>query len=139
MLRGTFKGFVMDLDWFKTHYDLGQCRISGAAFLHSLIETCRVMQLPWAAFGASSSQIWPPFIKNLGGTSKIKKLSVVGDSEQMQVCGFEISLEDYKKYEKGWSSSRLLIQSVFSVEQAHNIHNFLYLWPIWANIPPAHR
>ena len=138
-MRGTFKGFVMDLDWFKTHYDLQQCRISSAAFLHSLIETCRVMQLPWATFGACSSQIWPPFIKNLGAASKVKKLSVVGDSEQMQVCGFKISLEGFERYKRGWSRPRLLIQSVLSIEQAQTIHSLTLLWPIWANLPPAHR
>ena len=137
-MRGTFKGFVMDLDWFTAHYDLERSQIASSAFLYSLIETCRVMQLPWVAFGPTSSQGWPQFLRKQGDRSTIEKINFLGVSVQMQVCGFKVPLEIFNKNIQKWSSVRLLTQSVFVLEKAQFIHYIACLWPIWANLPPTH-
>ena len=139
LLQGTFKGFVMDLDWFTAHYDLQRSQIASSAFLYSLIETCRVMQLPWVAFGPTLSQEWPQFLRKQGGRSTVEKINFRGVSVQMQVCGFKVPLEDFEKNIQKWSRARLLTQSVFALEHAQSIHSLTRLWPIWANLPPTLR
>ena len=138
-LRGTFKGFVMDLEWFTAHYDLERCQIASSAFFHSLIETCRVMQLPWVAFGPTSSHVWPQFLKKRRHRSPIENISSLGVSVQMHVCGFRVPLEMFTKSIQKWSSVRLLTQAVLDLEKSQVIHSLTCQWPIWANLPPTRR